>query len=66
MQQASAEQSEIVALLSRPETHGGQGPVERIDTHISHLFLVGAAGEPAATLAHGRNALNLSAKHPTL
>ena len=41
MQQAVAEQSEIVALLSRPQTHGGQGPVDRIDTHISHLFLVG-------------------------
>lgn len=44
MQQASVDQidqSEIVALLGRPQTHGGRGPVERIDTHISHLFLVG-------------------------
>ncbi len=44
MQQASVDQvdqTEIVALLGRPQTHGAQGPVERIDTHISHLFLVG-------------------------
>ncbi len=41
MQQASADQSDIIAFLSRPETHGGQRPVQRIDTHISHLFLVG-------------------------
>ena len=41
MQPALVDQSEIVALLSRPETYGGQGPVDRIDTHISHLFLVG-------------------------
>ncbi len=27
---------------------------------------IDAAGEPATTLAHGRNALNLSAKHPTI
>lgn len=41
MQQASTEQSETIAFLSRPETHGGAAPVERIDTHISHLFLAG-------------------------
>ncbi|MHA1107697.1 MAG: bifunctional aminoglycoside phosphotransferase/ATP-binding protein [Alphaproteobacteria bacterium] len=41
MQQASDNQSDIVAFLSRPETHGVPGPVDRIDTHISHLFLAG-------------------------
>ena len=41
MQQASADQSEIIAFLSRPESHAGERPVARIDTHISHLFLVG-------------------------
>lgn len=34
------QQQDIIAFLSRPETHGGNA-VERIDTHISHLFLAG-------------------------
>ncbi len=33
-------QAEVIAFLSDPHTFGGQ-PVERIDTHISHLFLAG-------------------------
>jgi aminoglycoside phosphotransferase family enzyme/predicted kinase len=41
------EQAEIVAFLARPDAHGGAGPVERIDTHISHVFL---AGERAVKL----------------
>lgn len=41
------EQAEIVAFLARPEAHGGAGPVERVDTHISHVFL---AGERAVKL----------------
>jgi hypothetical protein len=36
------DQAEIVAFLERSATHGGQGAVERIDTHISHVFLIGA------------------------
>lgn len=36
-----AAQSTVVALLARPETYGAAGPVTRIDTHISRLFLVG-------------------------
>ena len=35
------DQAEIVAFLERPEAHDGRGPVERIDTHISHVFLAG-------------------------
>ncbi|MGH7005591.1 MAG: AAA family ATPase, partial [Alphaproteobacteria bacterium] len=35
------DQAEIVAFLERPEAHGGHGPVERVDTHISHVFLAG-------------------------
>lgn len=34
-------QDEIVAFLMRPETHGIGEPVERIDTHISIVFLAG-------------------------
>ena len=34
-------QSETVSFLSRPETYGQTQPVERIDTHISHVFLAG-------------------------
>ena len=30
-----------MAFLSRPGTYGATGPVARLDTHISHLFLVG-------------------------
>jgi hypothetical protein len=44
---AAPEQAEIVAFLARPEAHGGAGPVERVDTHISHVFL---AGERAVKL----------------
>ena len=33
-------QDEAIAFLSDPATHGG-APVERVDTHISHLFLAG-------------------------
>jgi len=35
------DQADIVAFLERPEAHGGRGPVERVDTHISHVFLAG-------------------------
>jgi len=35
------DQAEIVAFLEQPAAHGGSGPVERIDTHISHVFLAG-------------------------
>ena len=38
---AEQDQTAVVALLAAPATHGGVGPVERIDTHISHLFLIG-------------------------
>ena len=34
------DQSDVVALLSSPTTHGG-APVERIDTHTSIVFLAG-------------------------
>lgn len=35
------DQSEVIAFLLRPESYGASGPVERIDTHISVVFLVG-------------------------
>ena len=35
------DQADIVAFLERPVAHGGHGPVERVDTHISHVFLAG-------------------------
>ena len=36
-------QAEIVAFLSRPDTYGvGAGTVERIETHISIVWLAGA------------------------
>ena len=35
------EQAETVALLGSAETHGGERP-ERIDTHLSHVFLTAA------------------------
>jgi aminoglycoside phosphotransferase family enzyme/predicted kinase len=36
------DQSEVIAFLSRPDSHGpGSGPVERIDTHGAVVFLVG-------------------------
>lgn len=34
-------QVETIAALSDPETYGGATPVQRIDTHISSVFLVG-------------------------
>ncbi|MGY8959460.1 MAG: hypothetical protein ACKVKG_07995 [Alphaproteobacteria bacterium] len=37
-------QAEIIEFLSRPSTYGDVGPVERIDTHISVIFLVGDRG----------------------
>lgn len=38
----SEAQDEVIAFLSRAESHGdGDEPVERIDTHISVVFLVG-------------------------
>ncbi|MFN3548703.1 MAG: AAA family ATPase [Mesorhizobium sp.] len=35
------DQAEIVAFLSDPGSHGGVGPVETMETHISRIFLVG-------------------------
>lgn len=35
------DQSAVVAYLSRPSTHGEDGPVEVMETHISLIFLVG-------------------------
>lgn len=35
-------QAEIIAFLCRPETHGGHDAVQRMDTHISTIILVGA------------------------
>lgn len=37
---SEAGQQEVIAFLADPATHGGAA-VERIDTHISHLFLAG-------------------------
>ncbi len=37
----ASDQAETVRLLADPATHGVTGPVARIDTHISHLFLAG-------------------------
>lgn len=34
-------QGEAIDFLSRPEAYGGVGPIERIDTHISIVFLCG-------------------------
>jgi hypothetical protein len=34
-------QNTVIAFLSRPEAYGESGPVERIDTHISVIFLAG-------------------------
>jgi aminoglycoside phosphotransferase family enzyme/predicted kinase len=36
-----AAQRPVVALLAESATYGTSGPVERVDTHISHVFLVG-------------------------
>ncbi len=39
---AGEDQAEVIDFLSRPEAYGaGTGAVERIDTHISVVFLVG-------------------------
>lgn len=38
---ASDVQADIITFLSAPAAHGG-APVERIDTHLSHVFLAGA------------------------
>jgi aminoglycoside phosphotransferase family enzyme/predicted kinase len=35
------DQSAVRAFLADASTYGMAGPVERIDTHISHLFLIG-------------------------
>ena len=34
-------QNTVIAFLSRPEAYGESEPVERIDTHISIIFLAG-------------------------
>ncbi len=36
-----ADQSAVFAALADPETHGGRGPITRIDTHGAVVFLVG-------------------------
>lgn len=38
---ALPDQSGTIAFLSRPETYGVPGPVERIDTHAAIVFLAG-------------------------
>ena len=35
------DQSETIAFLERPRTHGSSGPVGREETHISEVFLAG-------------------------
>lgn len=35
------DQSQVIAFLSGAAAHAGRGPVARIDTHISHVFLAG-------------------------
>ena len=35
------DQAEVVAFLMRPESYGEPSAISRIDTHISHIFLVG-------------------------
>ncbi|ASG23406.1 AAA family ATPase [Nitrospirillum viridazoti] len=35
------DQTETLAFLAHPESFGARGRVERIDTHISHVFLAG-------------------------
>src|SRR4029079_15748758 len=35
------DQGEVIAFLSRPEAYAPVGPVERIDTHISIVWLAG-------------------------
>ncbi len=41
MLQGTDDQTAVVALLSRAGTYGERGTVRRIDSHISHLFLIG-------------------------
>ena len=38
---SETDQTAVKAFLADPSTHGGAGTVERVDTHISHLFLTG-------------------------
>jgi len=38
---SSHEQDGVIAFLADPASHGALGPVERIDTHASVIFLVG-------------------------
>jgi len=38
MTETASEQAGLVAFLASPEAHGGERP-ERIDTHLSHVFL---------------------------
>ena len=35
------DQSEVVEFLSKPESHGTESPVRRIDTHGAMVFLTG-------------------------
>ncbi len=37
------DQEAVKAFLTDPATYGRTDPVERIDTHISHLFLIGSS-----------------------
>jgi len=37
----SSVQADVIGFLSRPESHGGTEPVERIDTHVAMVFLAG-------------------------
>jgi len=43
MTASSLDQSEVVRFLSDPASYGEPGPVERINTHLAHVFLVGDA-----------------------
>jgi aminoglycoside phosphotransferase family enzyme/predicted kinase len=40
-QDRSAQQDEVIAFLSQPETYGSREPVERIETHAALVFLAG-------------------------
>lgn len=39
MERTGGNQDEVIAFLSRPQTHGSAQPVERIDTHAASIFL---------------------------
>jgi uncharacterized protein len=39
--QQPAQQDEVIAFLSKPESLGGREPVERIETHAALVFLAG-------------------------